>query len=88
MKQKTGLWKTESQKGVSYYKGKIKIGNTEYNIALFKNEKKQDKSPDLMLYIEEKQENKEEKVNKSTDEKVYEDFGNGNYDIKDEDLAF
>lgn len=75
---KTGLWKTESKKGTKYYKGKIKIGDKEYQVSVFKNDKKNDKSPDLMLYVNEKVE--KEKTSFTIDEAVY--------DIKDEDLAF
>ena len=85
MKEKTGLWKKQSKKGNSYYGGKIKIGDKEYNIAVFKNNKEKDTQPDLMLYLNEKE---VEKTSYTTDEIVYEDFGNSTNEISDEDLAF
>lgn len=87
MKEKTGLWKTESKKGNSYYKGKIKIEGKEYTLAVFKNEnKKSETSPDIMLYVEEKQ---KEKTSYTVDEIVNsEEFGNGTENISDDDLAF
>lgn len=72
MKNKTGLWKTESKNGKNYYKGKIKIGEKEYNIAIFKNEKSKDTQPDLTLYFEEKTQEKE-KTSFTPDELVHDD---------------
>ena len=77
MKEKTGLWKKQSKKGNNYYGGKIKIGDKEYSLALFKNNKNKDNQPDLTLYVEEI---KKEKKSYTLDEMVY--------DVKDEDLAF
>lgn len=87
MKIKTGLWKKQSKKGNNYYSGKIKIGNKEYNIALFKNEKSKETSPDLMLYIEEKQ---KEKTSYTVDEVVYDkNFGKDiDNEITDDMIAF
>ena len=85
MKEKTGLWQTKSKNGKNYYKGKIKLGDKEYTIALFKNEKKQDKSPDLMLYIEEKQ---KEKTSYTVDEIVNGDFIKDTEEIPDSEIAF
>lgn len=45
------LWKTESQKGTSYYKGKLKIGDREYQVSLFKNNKTNEKQPDLNIIV-------------------------------------
>lgn len=80
MKEKTGLWKTESKKGTNYYSGKIKINGKEYYISIFKNEKKKDNSPDLMLYMNEKEK-------KATDEQIYAEFGNLT-EIDDSEIAF
>lgn len=87
MKIKTGLWKTESKKGNNYYKGKIKINNTDYTIAVFKNEnKKSDTSPDLMIYLDEKE---SVKTSYTVDEIVNaEEFGKGTENISDDDIAF
>lgn len=87
MKEKTGLWQTKSKNGKNYYKGKIKIGDKEYTLALFKNEKNKETSPDLMLYVEEKQ---KEKKSYTVDEVVYDknfskDTSN---EITDDMLAF
>lgn len=89
MKTKTGLWQTKSQKGDNYYKGKIKIGDKEYSIALFKNNKKQESSPDLMLYVEEKEKKEQEKKSYTIDEIVNsEEFAKGTENIQDDDIAF
>lgn len=85
MKIKTGLWKKESKKGTNYYSGKIKLGDKEYNLAIFKNNKEKDTQPDLMLYLNEKE---VEKTSYTKDEVVYADFGNSTDEISDEDLAF
>jgi hypothetical protein len=83
---KTGLWKKQSQKGNGYYSGKIKIGSTEYYITLFKNNKQNEKQPDLNIILREKEmEIKEEKS--PLDDQVFADFGNL-VDVKDEDVPF
>ena len=83
---KTGLWKKQSQKGTNYYNGKIKIGEKEYTIRIFKSDKSKEKSPDLMLYLDEKEEEKKENL---LDDKVFKDFGDSlENNITDEDLAF
>lgn len=80
---KTGLWKKQSQKGVNYYNGKIKIGEKEYNIRIFKNVKDKETSPDLMLYIDEKE---QEKRSYTVDE-IAHDFGK-DVEIDESELAF
>ncbi len=86
MKEKTGLWKKQSKKGNSYYGGKIKIGDKEYTIAVFKNNKEKDTQPDLMLYLNEKE---VEKTSYTVDEIVNsEEFAKGTEEITDEDIAF
>ena len=47
-----GLWKKKSQKGTTYCTGKFKIGEKEYYLTLFNNDKKgNEKAPDFNLII-------------------------------------
>ena len=47
-----GLWKKKSQKGTTYCTGKFKIGEKEYYITLFNNDKKgNEKAPDFQMII-------------------------------------
>lgn len=46
-----GLWKKESSKGTTYYSGKLKIGDKEYQLTLFKNNKTNEKQPDLNIIV-------------------------------------
>ena len=48
---RTGLWKKESSKGTTYYSGKLKIGEREYQVTLFKNNKTNEKQPDLNILV-------------------------------------
>ena len=48
---RAGLWKKESQKGNTYYSGKLKIGDKEYQVSLFKNNKTNEKQPDLNIIV-------------------------------------
>ena len=48
---KSALWKKESQKGNTYYSGKLKIGDKEFQVSLFKNNKTNEKQPDLNLFV-------------------------------------
>jgi hypothetical protein len=48
---RAGLWKKESSKGNTYYSGKLKIGEREYQLTLFKNNKTNEKQPDLNLIV-------------------------------------
>jgi hypothetical protein len=41
---RTGLWKKKSQKGTTYCTGKFKIGEKEYYLTLFNNDKKGNES--------------------------------------------
>ena len=84
MKYKTGLWKKVSEQGTHYCSGKVQIGATNYKVVLFKNEKKNDKSPDFNLILEDSanvlEENKNTEIvpeNKSSipDDDVFRDFG-------------
>ena len=45
------LWKKESSKGNTYYSGKLKLENKEYQLTLFKNNKTNEKQPDLNILI-------------------------------------
>lgn len=48
---RVALWKKESSKGNTYYSGKLKIGEKEYQLTLFKNNKTNEKQPDLNLIV-------------------------------------
>ena len=48
---RAGLWKKESSKGTTYYSGKLKIGEKEYQLTLFKNNKTNEKQPDLNILV-------------------------------------
>lgn len=85
-----GLWKKKSQKGTTYCTGKFKMGEKEYYLTLFNNDKKgNEKAPDFNLIIrdsintQEKQENEnkgqkniELEQNKNDVSQIYADFGN------------
>lgn len=91
------LWKKESSKGTTYYSGKLKIGATEYQLTLFKNNKTNEKQPDLNILVRnntnsqgnEKQSNKGQKNSElgQDNTQVYADFGNLT-EIDENDLAF
>lgn len=72
MEYKTGLWKKQSEKGTTYFNGKIKIGEQEYRITLFKNNKQKETQPDLNIIIREY--TPKEQPNKA-DISVFEEFG-------------
>lgn len=74
MEYKTGLWKKQSEKGTTYFNGKIKIGEQEYRITLFKNNKQKEKQPDLNIIIRENAQKNENIVQKA-DTSVFEEFG-------------
>lgn len=48
---RVAFWKKESSKGTTYYSGKLKIGDREYQCNLFKNNKTNEKQPDLNLIV-------------------------------------
>lgn len=51
----TGLWSKVSQSGNKYCSGVITIGDMEYWVNLFKNDKKgNDKAPDYRIILNEK----------------------------------
>ena len=95
-----GLWKKESKSGNTYYSGKLKIGDKEYQLTLFKNNKTNEKQPNLNLIIrdsvinQEKQESALNEPKNSVREdntKAFEDFGKQFYvdEINlDEDMPF
>lgn len=94
---KTGLWQKKSEKGTTYYTGKIKIEEQEYRLTLFKNNKTNEKQPDLNILIKnninnqetQKQNNKGQKNSeiKKDNTQVYADFGELT-EISDDMLAF
>lgn len=81
-----GLWQKKSEKGTIYYQGKLKLGATEYQLTLFKNNKTNEKQPDLNILVRnntnsqgnEKQSNKGQKNSElgQDNTQVYADFGN------------
>ena len=78
---RTGIWEKTSSKGTTYGKKKKKIEDKEYRVVLFKIlEKKNEKSPDFNLILEEVKENID-------NTQVYADFGDLT-EIKDEDICF
>lgn len=86
---RTGLWKKESSKGNTYYSGKLKIGDKEFQVSLFKNNKTNEKQPDLNIIVRDSvisQGNQKQVQNvpknessKGLDDKVFEDFGNNQF---------
>ena len=52
MEIKTGLWKKTAKSGTTYCYGKIKIGEKEFNITLFNNDKRgNEKAPDFNIIM-------------------------------------
>lgn len=101
---RTGLWKKESSKGNTYYSGKLKIGDKEFQVSLFKNNKTNEKQPDLNIIVRDsintqtKQESAsnvpknselEQVKDPVKDEKTFEQFYMDELDLDDEsDLPF
>lgn len=96
---RTGLWKKESQKGNTYYSGKLKIGDKEFQVSLFKNNKTNEKQPDLNIIVRDsintqgKQESAsnvpknselEQVKDPLKDEKTFEQFYMDELDLEDE----
>lgn len=49
---RAGLWKKEAKSGTKYCSGKLKIGDKEYQISLFNNDKRGNKkAPDFNLIV-------------------------------------
>ena len=78
MEYKTGLWEKQSEKGITYFNGKIKIGEQEYRITLFKNNKQKETQPDLNIIIRENAQKNENIVQKAEKTNIdeFENFGN------------
>ena len=82
---RSALWKKEAKSGVKYCSGKLKIGDKEYQVTLFNNDKKgNEKAPDFNLIVKDsintqpKQESASNVSKNSVREdntKVFEDFG-------------
>ena len=93
---RTGLWVRDSKQGHKYMSGTLKIGDVEYSIRIFKNEKKEKPSqPDYSMFydLKEKKETtdvKEEDVSVSlSDEDIDKMFGNNEEEtIPDSMLPF
>lgn len=99
---RVAFWKKESSKGNTYYSGKLKIGDKEYQCSLFKNNKINEKQPDLNLIVRDsintqgKQESAlkgqkntelEQDKNPLKDEKTFEQFYIDELDLTD-DMPF
>lgn len=96
---RAGLWKKESQKGNTYYSGKLKIGDKEFQVSLFKNNKTNEKQPDLNIIVRDSinTQGKQESASKGQinseleqvkdpvkDEKTFEQFYVDSLDFEDE----
>lgn len=87
MTNKVGLWKKQSKKGTSYYSGQIKIDDKEYWVRIFKNNKENEKQPDLQLYLDKKDEIVKNPIQDTLDDQIFKEFGE-KIDIQESDLAF
>lgn len=87
MELKTGLWKKQSKKGNSYYSGKIKIEDKEYWVRLFKNNKENDKQPDLNLILDKDIEVPKNPSQDALDDQIFKEFGE-KVEIEESELAF
>lgn len=92
-----GLWKKESSKGNTYYSGKLKIGDKEFQVSLFKNNKTNEKQPDLNIIVRDSintQGNQKQTQNtlknsvREDDTQIYENFGNQLEFEFDDDMPF
>lgn len=95
---RTGLWKKQAKSGITYCSGKIKLGDREFQVVLFNNDKKgNEKAPDFNLILKDSistQEKEKQGENtlkiepsKGLDEKVFEEFGN-NIEISEDEFPF
>lgn len=84
---KTGLWKKQSKKGNNYYGGQIKIGDKEYWIKIFKNNKENEKQPDLNLLLSPKMEIPRNESQDALDDKIFKEFGE-QIEIQESEVAF
>jgi hypothetical protein len=87
MEIKTGLWKKQSKKGNSYYSGKIKIEDKEYWVRIFKNNKENDKQPDLNLFLDKDIEVPKNPGQDTLDDQIFKEFGE-KVEIEESELAF
>lgn len=97
---RTGLWKKTSKNGIKYCTGKLKIGDKEFQVTLFNNDKKgNEKAPDFNLILrngdinqetQKQSENVTINTEKKNDEDIYAQFGNSMTidDITDSDFPF
>lgn len=94
---RAGLWKKVGKSGITFCSGKLKIGDKEYQLTLFNNDKKgNEKAPDFNLIVRDSvisQGNKKQAQNttqnvssKGLDDKVFEEFGNKQFYIDELDL--
>lgn len=97
---RSALWKKEAKSGVKYCSGKLKIGEREYQVTLFNNDKKgNEKAPDFNLIVKDnintqgKQEQVKEVPKNSEseqvkdplkDEKTFEQFYVDELDLSDD----
>ena len=96
---RAGLWQKKSSKGNTYYSGKLKIGDKEFQVSLFKNNKTNEKQPDLNIIVRDsintqrKQESAlkgqknselEQVKDPVKDEKTFEQFYMDELDLEDE----
>ena len=98
---RTGLWQKKSEKGTTYYSGKLKMGEREFYLTLFKNNKTNEKQPDLNIIVRDSINTQETQKQASNEHKnselgeikqqqfvvddVFTEFGNM---LEDEDAPF
>ena len=80
-----GLWKKQAKSGTKYCSGKLKIGDREFQVTLFNNDKKgNEKAPDFNLIVRDSintQETQKQVQNepqnsvREDDTHIYEEFG-------------
>ena len=87
MEIKTGLWKKQSKKGTNYYGGKIKIGDKEYWVRILKNNKENEKQPDLTLFLDPMMEIPKNPSQDALDNQIFKEFGE-KIEIEESELAF
>lgn len=95
---RTGLWKKEAKSGTKYCSGKLKIGDREYYVTLFNNDKKgNEKAPDFNLIVrdsintqetQKQAQNEPKNSTREDDTQIYEDFGNQLEFEFDDDMPF
>ena len=88
MELKTGLWKKQSKKGNNYYGGKIKIEDKEYWVRILKNNKENEKQPDLTLFLDPMMEIPKNPSQDALDDQIFREFGNQIEIEENTELAF